>query len=54
METSKTKKLFIINNFITILLSILPIAIIIGPAFTNILLVGIILFFFVKKLIGRF
>lgn len=49
METSKTKKLFIINNFITILLSILPIAIIIGPAFTNILLVGIILFFFCKK-----
>lgn len=49
MITSKIKKLFIIDNFITVLLSILPIAIIIGPAFINILLTAIILFFFFKK-----
>lgn len=49
MKTSKIKKLFIIDNFLTILLSILPIAIIIGPAFINILLTTIILFFFFNK-----
>lgn len=54
MITSKIKKLFIIDNFITVLLSILPIAIIIGPAFINILLTAIILFFFLKKIIGHF
>ena len=54
MKTSKIKKLFIIDNFLTILLSILPIAIIIGPAFINILLTTIILFFFLIKVIGDF
>lgn len=49
MKLPKIKKYFIVDNFIIMLLSILPIAIIIGPAIVNTSLVTIVLLFFYKK-----
>ena len=49
MKLPKIKKYFIIDNFIIMLLSILPIAIIISPTIVNTTLVTIVLLFFYKK-----
>lgn len=49
MKLPKIKKYFIVDNFIIMLLSILPIAIIIGPAIVNTSLITIVLLFFYKK-----
>jgi O-antigen ligase len=50
MDLNKIKKYLVINNFITISLSVLPIAIIIGPGVVNSLIVIISLLFFSKKI----
>lgn len=49
MKLPKIKKYLIIDNFIIMLLSILPIAIIISPTIVNTTLVTIVLLFFYKK-----